>query len=167
MVRTTTRDDESDTNDATRFVREQIQSEKAVESFDAVDKVGGHHTADTSQFGDDDFDDDGNYDGDDPVDVVLRVTVDGDAPAYKVRKVVDALTERGFDVSGPEVNRSWSAPVDTSGTFDKPAGTSPEDDASYNHRFEYTARKRVHDADDSIWQAANEADRRLAEDGRL
>lgn len=149
MVRHTEADESTeDENDATRFVRVAIEGEKAVDEHDVVDKATSHHTAGTELYGEDDFDDDGMYVGDDDVYAVVRFWVDSDDAAYKVFDAVDELADDGWEVSREHTQGSFTAPVDNSGTFAQPAGSPPEDESSKNHRTKYVAYKQVADGSD-------------------
>jgi len=139
MVRHTDADGSTeDVNDATRFVHTSINGRKRVAEHDVVDDASDHHTADN-------FDDAGMYVGDEPVFAVVRFTVDADAAAYEVFDAVDELADDGWEVERVSTRASFTAPVDTSGAFDQPAGSPPEDEAAKNHRTEFVARKRVDD----------------------
>ena len=144
MVRHTNPEEEAnDENDATRFVRIAIEGRKAVESRDVVDKANSHHTAGTEMYGDDDFDDDGMYQGEDDVYAVVRFWADSDRPAYEVFDAVDELADDGWEVDREHTQGSFTSPVDRSGTFDQPVGTPPEDESKKNHRTKFVAYKQI------------------------
>lgn len=124
MVRTQSRNDDESANDLTRFLRAASEAEDA---FDDVDtkKVRSWFTAAVeSGCGDDDFDG-GDYVADDPVFVKVEVTIDvpNDDSAYgAVAALQKTVGDKGFVVEDTDWSGYFTAPVDTSGTFDQPAG---------------------------------------------